>query len=268
MNKKHNKKKATTSILVSFFILILFALTYWINLQKVNTLTINGNKNYPKNLFYKVFDYSNYLSSIQEFYNKKANELEKNSNITNTVTQDIIIDQEKPNKNQQNQEQKVEESIIIYSSLTSTPGAISVYGKSKGIDIIFQGKKVNTSDEDFNFVASDSYTLELKGQQNKIKISISSPAYGTNKILSQLTLQINPINMTATIIGKINLLLPGEIKGSLFNISNSSSSSTILQKGYFATSVSLQEGVNQLTATGQWFTIKLDLPSIQVIVTK
>jgi hypothetical protein len=271
MKNKKNNKKAFVSVVLSILIIVLFLIAFWMNIQKRNTIlqkTVNG---YPKNIFYKVFGYSNYLSSIQEFYEKKANEITKKAEIKKPIDSEKIIEQEKPtqNNNKHKNENRIEEeSIIINSSLTSTPGSISVYGKSNGINLFYQGKQINIASNEFQFTAGISYTIEIKGRNINKKVTISSPAYGTNKIISQLTLQVNPITMSATIIGKLNLMLPGDIKGSLYNLSNSSSSSTVLQKGYFATSVTLQKGTNILTATGEWFTIKLDLPSIQVIVTE
>lgn len=267
MKKKQTKHKISISVVLTTLIFFLSILTFWFNYQKQSTFETKDMNQYPENIYYKMFPYSSYFASIQKFYQNEKAEIKNETPKVENLTPKIDIYSEKTIPHEEIKK-PIEEQIIINSSLTQTPGSISVYGKAQEIDIYYLGKKVDTSSGEFSFNASVSYQIELRGKIINKKIAISSPSYGTNAIISSLTLQINPIAMSATIIGKLNLMLPGEIKGSLFNLSNSSSSSTVLKSGYFATSVTLQEGSNILTATGQWFTIKLDLPSIQVVVTK
>lgn len=261
--KKNSLKISKIFVLFVVVLIVTFSsLAIFKKSLKSEKIVINQ---YSNNFYYQLVNYRDYLTKMDVFYIKKDKSNE-NSDKKEPIDNNQIIENEKPKENEPINNFRYEESIVIYSSLTETSGLISVSGKSKNVDVFYQGKSLNNGDGDFSFSAGTSYEIVIKTQKTSKKISITSPAYGTNKILSQLTLTVNPFTMSASIIGQLNLLLPGEIKGSLYNLSNSTSSSTILKKGFFATSVSLQEGTNTLTATGQWLTIKLDLPSIQVIV--
>jgi hypothetical protein len=264
---KKKKKVIWLVMLVLLFIVFSMLICFYIGRNSSQLSLLESH--YPSNYFYKIFSYNDYYSSIDELYTEEAKQiLDRNKKTAVENSTNIRPDENKQSNPPNHNENTDSEYIIINSSLTNTPGAISVSGESSGINVFYGDNLVNQSGNHFQFMAGSSYTLKLNGSNFKKKISISSPSYGTNKMLSRLTLQVNPITMMATIIGQIHLLLPGEIKGSLYNVTASSSSTTILNKGYFATSVSLQEGENQLTASGQWYTIKLDLPSIKVVVTK
>jgi len=261
---KKNNIKINTIIIFLFVTLVAVFICLFIVKNDLKSKKV-AIKQYSNNLYYQLVNYRDYLTKMNNLYipNDKINE---NTDKKDPIDNNQIIDNEKPKENEPITNSSLEESIVVYSSLTATSGLISVSGSSKNVDVLYQGKSLNHGEGDFSFSAGTSYEIVIKTQKTSKRISITSPAYGTNKIISQLTLAVNPITMSASIIGQLNLLLPGEITGSLYNLSNSTSSSTILKKGYFSTSVPLQEGTNTLTATGQWLTIKLDLPSIQVIV--
>lgn len=265
---KLKKQKKIIYLFTGILLLLFIVLSYFLLFDRKNENSILENT-YPQNFFYRTFNYRYYLEKIQTFYsNKQADEEGLQQKVpTPTISKEEIIHDEKPTEIEDPKEEQYSEEILIYSSLTRTPGSISVSGTVKNVEVFYQEINKNKKDGTFSFFASTSYTVTIKGKKSIKKITITSPAYGTNKIINQLTLLVNPITMNATIIGQLNLILPGEIKGSLYNLSNSSSSSTVLKKGYFATSVSLQEGTNTLTATGEWLTIKLDLPTIQVMIT-
>jgi len=153
---------------------------------------------------------------------------------------------------------------IIHASLTSSPGSIAVSGTQYQVEIQIDGKLMKS--EHFSVSTGSSFNIVAKGAGITRNIRVSSPSFGTNMMLSSLTLSINPFNNTASITGKLNLDLPGTMSGSLINLSNGSSSSCEVRQGYFSTSVALSMGNNHLTAIGKWLTITLELPSITVLV--
>lgn len=153
------------------------------------------------------------------------------------------------------------------ASMTSSPGSIGVFGTSNGFDVFINGNKVN-KDHSGNFTGGvgSGFTILFKRYGFERKVSVNSPAYGTNFVLESLSLTIDPINLLATLSGKVNLNLPGEIKGTFFNASNGGASGTVLKNGNFTVAVPLSKGINNLTASGSWLTIKLDLPTIVVTI--
>ena len=153
---------------------------------------------------------------------------------------------------------------IIHASLTGTPGSIAISGNRYQVNIQIDGHAMD--EENFITAASSGFIILAEGNGIKKKFQVNSPSFGTNMIIHSLTLSINPLNNTASISGKLNLDLPGTMSGSLINLSNGTSSSCEVQKGYFSTAVPLSEGMNQLTAIGKWLTITLELPSISVLV--
>ena len=111
-----------------------------------------------------------------------------------------------------------------------------------------------------------SFSINLQSSQGTKKISITSPAFATNKVLQSLTIGIDPYSMYMTLNGRIQLDLPGDIVGTVYNTTNGSSSSATLQDGYFSVSVPLSNGSNQITASGKWMTIELQFPGISVTI--
>jgi hypothetical protein len=99
-------------------------------------------------------------------------------------------------------------------------------------------------------------------------VSLSSPAFAVNSTVKSLSIGIDPYSMYMTLSGHVELDLPGDIVGTLYNTSNGSAGGATLSNGYFSVSVPLSYGVNRITASGKWMTIELQLPTISVNISK
>jgi len=237
--------------------------------ENSNTKIKRYEDTYPDSFFYKLFPYKHFFAKIDSFYKEKKEMIDKEK-----IKKDTDENNESNNSknyeqdNENNEKPEKKESITINASLTNTAGTIYVSGTTVGINVFSNNKQINPTDGPYSFSAGNRFTVVLKGNNFNFTVTIESPAVATSKVLSQLTLSVDPIAMVASISGKLNLSLPGELKGSLYNNSLGSSNSTVVKNGYFSTSVPLQYGTNNLSASGKWLTITLDLPSIQVVVIK
>lgn len=254
-------KRRKNIFLHSIIIILIFILILLVEIDfNKNTTSNKDSFNISPYLRIKIYPWQKYYSTLNNFllkYEKvKLPQLPKELS-------------EKDNKPG---ESEIENQPLNYSayftvSLTSSPGSLSIYGVASGIDVFLNGEKLNKdSSGKFSGGVGSNFTLLFKGYDFERKVTVNSPAYGTNFILERLSVTIDPVNLVATLKGRVNLNLPGEIKGTFFNASNGGADGTVLKNGNFTVAVPLSIGVNNLTASGSWLTIRLDLPTIVVKV--
>ena len=278
-----NKIYKTTHFLKCVsFILILFFLSPSMNCKELNTsiklkdALFQGSEWYyrfyswqkQKNLEIIYYPNSekehNIYPQIEEDIATEKNMDDLLNNVTTTQSNHYNTKPAKPLKNTLQPPKKRIPGAIIHASLTSSPGSIAISGNRYQVNIQIDGQIMEK--ENFVTSATSGFTILAESNGTKKTFRVNSPSFGTNMIIHSLTLSINPLNNSASITGKLNLDLPGTMSGSLINLSNGTSSSCDVRHGYFSTTVSLSNGMNQLTAIGKWLTITLELPSISVIV--
>lgn len=258
--KKFSLLKRKKSIFIPF-ILVLVLIIVLIIILRVDFVNLKGEMDLGKPSFirYKIFPWNKYYATLSNFLLDKGEK-------PPPLPKELLEPQEKgEDKPSNNGESTFPYSAYFVSSLTSSPDSLGIYGETEGLEVYLDNIKLTKSKSgSFSGGSGNSFSILFKGDRFTRKVVINAPSYSTNFVLERLQLIVDPVNMVATISGKINLNLPGEIKGTFFNASNGSSNSTILKNGAFSASVSLTSGVNNLTASGSWFTIKLDLPTIVV----
>jgi hypothetical protein len=151
----------------------------------------------------------------------------------------------------------------IFASLTGSAGSLGVSGKAKNATFLLQGAPKGTT---FQQGTGSSFTVDVHSSKGNKKVSVTSPSFATNQVVQSLSIGIDPYSMYMTLSGRLKLDFPGDIAGTLYNTTNGTSSSTTLQNGYFSVSVPLVQGVNNITASGKWMTIELQLPGISVTI--
>ena len=175
------------------------------------------------------------------------------------------VEDKKPDNNFNPPIKKVEKRVYFTASLSGSAGYVSVSGEAQDYEVLVNNNPViKNKNGYFATSASSDFRITFKGKKLSRTIQVVSPVFATSYIVEYLSISVNPISLYATLSGKINLALPGDIKGTFINSSNGNSDSAILKNGSFVTSVSLINGVNNLTASGSWITIKVDLPTINV----
>lgn len=245
-------------LLFIIVILIIFTL-FKTNYFKHENIAESEN---PLLIRFKVFPWNKYYRTLSNFLIEKGEKAPPLPEELKDEELPEVVDNEPVNNKG---EYKPYYSAYFVASLTSSPGSLGIYGETKGLEIYLNGSKLSKNKSGvFSSGAGSNFTVQFRGSGFERKVSVNSPSFASNFVLERLSLTVNPINMVATISGKVNLNLPGDIKGTLFNASNGSASSTILKNGAFSASVPLNFGVNNLTASGSWLTIKLDLPVIVV----
>ncbi len=258
--KRHKNIFLPLIIIILIFILILLV---EIDFNK-NATSNKDSFNISSYLRIKIYPWQKYYSTLDNFLLKY--EKIKLPPLPKELLEDNNEKDNKPGESEI-KNQPLNYSTYFTVSLTSSSGSLGIYGVASGIDVFLNGKKLNKdSSGKFSGGVGSNFTLLLKGYDFERKVTVTSPAYGTNFILERLSLTIDPINLVATLSGRVNLNLPGEIKGTFFNASNGEANGTVLKNGNFTVAVPLSIGVNNLTASGSWLTIKLDLPTIVVEV--
>ncbi len=222
---------------------------------------------FKNSFFYRMYSWNKHYSDAERYYDyEELSELAKDSNPLFQRKDQSNPDTPPEEKNSNNSLQKHQDPIVrpwaqIFASLTGSTGSIGVSGKARNASFVLQGINKGTS---FQQGSGPSFSIDLLSSQGTKKISITSPAFATNKVLQSLTIGIDPYSMYMTLNGRIQLDLPGDIVGTVYNTTNGSSSSATLQDGYFSVSVPLSNGSNQITASGKWMTIELQFPGISV----
>ena len=261
MNFRVKLYKYHKNIFLPFILVLLLIFIYFFSMDFFKSENVAESET-PILVRFKVFPWSKYYATLSNFLIEKGEKIPplpeelKDKDLSNIV-------ESMPTK--KNEEYEPVYSAYFVASLTSSPGSLGIYGETKGLEIYLDGNKLskNTSGV-FSSGAGSSFSILFKGSGFERRVTVTSPSFANNFVLERLSLTVDPINMVATISGKVNLNLPGEIKGTLFNASNGCASSTVLKNGAFTASVPLNFGANNLTASGCWLTIKLDLPVIVV----
>ena len=280
-----------TTIFVSFLILLVshFSFVFYLYHAKETTSASNENKidDITMQKWYKDMvltlqaysieqkpDHQDQTNAINPEIKTSANHKSDKENQTRKDEPSLSHNQTKESSNKESKEQvtyeekKHEPDIYISSSLTASTGSVYLSGKAKGYHVMIDEQVIQKKDDYFSTSAGSSFTIQFYSELTNKTIKVNSPAASTNLILQSLILTIDPLHLSATLQGKVSLKLPGKISGDFINISNGTSSSTILENGYFSLSIPLSYGKNQLTATGRWLTIAMDLPMIEVVLTE
>ena len=255
-------------ILVSFTLLSSIWLFYFYQ-QKVIILNQSQEKSIKKSSD-AVFSEDIWRKQLEKFLEFKENEVGKPDAGTSEETPQVpeydispkseINTPDQPSKNEKSETKEA----FLFSSLTSSPGSISVSGKAIGYSVEVNDSPVNIDNGKFSTGAGSSFKVTFMDGQNKRVVRVSSPSYSTNLAVQYLSIGIDPFASYMTLHVKLNLKLPGSMTGELINTTNGSASSTSTHNGEFNLSVPLTEGNNAITARGSWLTISLDLPSINV----
>lgn len=255
-------------ILVSFTLLSSIWLFYFYQ-QKVIILNQSQEKSIKKSSD-AVFSEDIWRKQLEKFLELKEKDLVKPKVETNKETpqapvHDTGLKSENipPDQSSKNEKSETKEAFL-FSSLTSSPGSISVTGKAIGYSVEVNDSPVNIDNGKFSTGAGSSFKVTFMDGQNKRVVRVSSPSYSTNLAVQFLSIGIDPFASYMTLHVKLNLKLPGSMTGELINTTNGSASSTSTHNGEFNLSVPLTEGNNAITARGSWLTISLDLPSINV----
>jgi cbb3-type cytochrome oxidase subunit 3 len=258
LSKSNSKSTILTFIFIILLILILFTL-FRTNYFKRENVAESENSTLIR---FKVFPWNKYYGTLSNFLIENSAKVPPLPEELKDKELPEVVDNEPVNNKGEN---KPSYSAYFVASLTSSPGSLGIYGETKGLEVYLNGNKLskNTSGI-FSGGAGGSFSVLFKGSEFERKVTVNSPSFANNFVLERLSLVVDPLNLVATISGKVNLNLPGEIKGTLFNASNGTANSTVLKNGAFTASVPLNFGVNNLTASGSWLTIKLDLPVIVV----
>lgn len=261
--KSYKKTKSRNNIFLPILLLIIVILIIFTlfktNYFKRENIAESENSTLIR---FKVFPWNKYYSTLSNYLTEKGWEIPSlPEELKDKVLPNIVENDTVNNAN----EHKSYYSAYFVASLTSSPGSLGIYGETNGLEIYLNENKLSKNKSGvFSGGAGSNFTVLFKGSEFERKVSVNSPSFANNFVLERLSLTVDPINMVATISGKVNLNLPGEIKGTLFNASNGCASSTVLKNGAFTASVPLNFGANNLTASGSWLTIKLDFPVIVV----
>lgn len=258
LSKNNSKSNILTFIFIILLILILLTL-FRANYFKHENVAESENSTLIR---FKVFPWNKYYGTLSNFFIEKGAKVPTLPEELKDEELSKVVDIEPVNNKR---EYKPSYSAYFVASLTSSPGSLGIYGETKGLKVYLNGSKLSKNTEGvFSSGTGSSFSVLFKGSEFERKVTVNSPSFANNFVLERLSLVVDPINMVATISGKVNLNLPGEIKGTLFNASNGTANSTVLKNGAFTASVPLNFGANNLTASGSWLTIKLDLPVIVV----
>jgi hypothetical protein len=261
-----NKKGLFLSILVVVLATVVIFFAFPSNNKKLQEPVINTA--FKNSFFYRMYSWNKHYTDAERYYEyEELTELAKESNPTLTTknqSDTSTTNYGTDNTSIQNQQEQTSNPWAqIFASLTGSTGSLGISGKARNASFVVQGKNKGNS---FQQGSGTSFSVDLQSPHGTKKISINSPAFATNKVLQSLTIGIDPYSMYMTLNGRIQLDLPGDIVGTVYNTSNGSSSSTALQDGYFSVSVPLSKGLNQITASGKWMTIELQFPGISVTI--
>jgi hypothetical protein len=262
-----NKKGLLFSILAIVLVTIVLFFAFPSSNQKNQEIVIHTT--FKNSFFYRMYSWDKHNTDAERYYEyEEISELTKKSMPSPTTKSQSDLGTTTDETNNNSSIHKQLEPISrpwaqIFASLTSSSGSLGISGKARNASFVIQGTKKGNS---LQQSAGSSFTVDLQSTNGTKKISISSPAFATNKVLQSLIVGIDPYSMYMTLNGRIQLDLPGDIIGTLYNTSNGSSNSTTLQNGYFSVSVPLSNGVNQITASGKWMTIELQFPGISVTI--
>lgn len=255
-------------ILVSFTLLS----TVWLyDFYQQKVVVLNQSQEKKNNTSSNaVFSEDIWRKQLEMFLEFKEKELVKPKVETNKETpqapvHDTGLNSENipPDQSSKNEKSEAKEAFL-FSSLTNSPGSISISGKAVGYTVEVNDSPVPVNNSSFSTGAGSSFTATFIDGQNRRVVRVSSPSYSTNLAVQYLSIGIDPFASYMTLHVKLNLKLPGSMTGELINTTNGSASSTSTHNGEFNLSVPLTEGNNAITARGSWLTISLDLPSINV----
>ncbi|HXK51547.1 MAG TPA: hypothetical protein PLE09_03270 [Caldisericia bacterium] len=263
MNKK--------GLFFSIFIILISIVVLFFSLQSRNPKFQENliPTSFKNSFFYRMYSWNKHYGDAERYYDyEELSELTKNS-LPLFQSKDTPTSNTSPeDKNNSSTLNESHDPIAspwaqIFASLTGSTGSLGISGKAKNASFVLQGTNKGNS---FQQGSGPSFSIDLQSTQGTKKISITSPAFATNKVLQSLTIGIDPYSMYMTLNGRIQLDLPGDIVGTVYNTTNGSSSSATLQDGYFSVSVPLSNGSNQITASGKWMTIELQFPGISVTI--
>jgi hypothetical protein len=274
--KKNSKDRSLliigSLIIISFFTL---AILWFVSVSNQKVISLNEKSHTEKiEDSNAVFSEDLWRKQLELFLDFQKKEQTKEQ--TNLKEEDIKEEEQAPGKDPSNDSDKdipkekvlspniQENEAFLFSSLTGSPGSVSVSGKAIGYSVLVNDSPVEIKNGKFNSGASSSFTVTFKNNASQRIIRVTSPSYSTNLAVQYLSIGIDPFAAYMTLHVKLNLKLPGTMTGELINVTNGSASSTRTQNGEFNLSVPLSEGNNSITARGSWLTISLDLPSINV----
>jgi hypothetical protein len=258
-------------ILVSFVLLAIIWFLIFFN-QKIVTLNQDHDNQtkQPSGAIFSEDLWRKQLELYLDFQEKEnsKNNIDVNDEIVQTPDQNPPRNNESIPQDQATDDQNpIATEAFLFSSLTGSPGSISLTGKAVGYSVLVNDVPVDLANGKFSSGTSSSFTVTFKNDTTKRVVRVSSPSYSTNLAVQALSIGIDPFTSYMTLYVKLNLKLPGSMTGELINTTNGAASSTSTQNGEFNLSVPLAEGNNAITARGSWLTISLDLPSINVSIT-
>ena len=262
IKRKRDPFTLVTSIVIVFVFLSILLIYY------TNYLFLISSSKMDNEIKYKNFgEYALSLNKVvtNKRISIKSLIIEKEDILDKLKIDEEKVEDKKPDNNFNPPIKKVEKRVYFTASLSGSAGYVGVSGEAQDYEVLVNNNPViKNKNGYFATSASSDFRITFKGKKLSRTIQVVSPVFATSYIVEYLSISVNPISLYATLSGKINLALPGDIKGTFINSSNGSSDSTILKNGSFVTSVSLINGVNNLTASGSWITIKVDLPTINV----
>ena len=262
MKRKRDPFILVTSIAIVLVFIIILSIYYSNYL-----LLISSNKMDNKIKYKNYGEYTLSLNKVvaNKLISIKSLIMEKEDILDKLRIEEKKVEEKKVEDNFEIPIKKVEKRVYFTVSLSGSAGFVSVSGEAQDYEVYINNNPVKKDKNGyFASSASSDFKITFKNRSLNRTIQVISPAFATNFIVEYLSISVNPISLYATLSGKINLKLPGKIKGTFINSSNGTSDSTILDNGSFITSVSLINGVNNLTASGSWITITIDLPTINV----
>ncbi|MCK5847591.1 MAG: hypothetical protein KAH01_00165 [Caldisericia bacterium] len=266
--KKNQHKQTIIFILLTLALSTLF---FYVLMPSITSkkLTEVANISFKKGFYYKITSWDkikksqNLYFEDQELTEESKNALEKEK---------IMLESKEEKVEKEESTPSFEEKVTIkrpwaqiFASLTGSAGSLGISGTARNADIYFN--EVNRGNA-FSGGAGSSFTVFIDSGSNNRNVSLSSPAFAVNSTVKSLSIGIDPYSMYMTLSGRVELDLPGDIVGTLYNTTNGSAGGTTLNNGYFSVSVPLSFGENNITASGKWMTIELQLPTISVIITR
>jgi hypothetical protein len=267
--KNITKKDKTLYLIGSLTVLsfiVLSVLCFSLIQGEVITLESDSEKREQSTGVFSEDLWRKQLELYLDFQKKDQSKLNEDKLASENQTKELPDeDVKKPLPKEEEVKQLLETNeAFLFSSLTASPGSVSISGKAIGYNVAINGSPVEIQNGKFSSGASSSFTIIFINDKEKRVINVSSPPYATNFAVQYLTIGIDPFSSYMTLHVKLNLKLPGTMTGELINLSSGAGSSTSTQNGEFNLTVPLIEGNNAITARGSWLTISLDLPSINI----
>jgi hypothetical protein len=257
---------------VLIFLILVFSFTsvlFYYHYSSITPSEQQFNSSLKNSFFYRMYSWDTHRAMIDRFYEyQELFEKTKLAMIDSKHTEKGEVQKDHSSSKDDLQDIQKDSAVgnpwaQIFASLTGSAGSIGVSGKAKNASFMVQGVSKGSS---FQQGAGSSFTVDVHSSKGTKKVSVKSPSFATNQVVQSLSIGIDPYSMYMTLNGRLKLDLPGDIAGTLYNTTNGTSSSTTLQNGYFSVSVPLVQGVNNITASGKWMTIELQLPGISVTI--